>query len=88
MSSRANYLIADQLGRFVWMEELLEPKNKNQMKLECYHHNSLRALLQAWHFYGLAKYSFEVGLLQRWSNPRASLCLRGGRKKSRDGRIR
>lgn len=60
----ANYLVSDQLGRFVWMEDLLKPEGTNQMKLECYHHNSFRALVQAWHFYGLVKYSSE-GLLQQ-----------------------
>lgn len=63
-----NYLVADQLGRFIWMEELLEARGTNQMRLECYHHNSFRALVQAWHFYGLIKYSSEDGLVRRWSS--------------------
>jgi hypothetical protein len=61
-----NYLVTDQLGRFVWMENLLRPEDKNQMKLECYHHNSFRALVQAWHFYGLIKSGSEDGLFQQW----------------------
>jgi len=65
-----NYLIADQLGRFIWIEELLKPENANQMKLECYHHNSFRALIQAWHFYGLVKHSFQDGLFRRWNRLR------------------
>ena len=60
-----NYLVTDQLGRFVWMENLLRPEDKNQMKLECYHHNSFRALVQAWHFYGLIKSGSEDALFQQ-----------------------
>ena len=52
------------------MEDLLQPKAKNQMKLECYHHNSFRSLVQAWQFYGLIKYSSDDGLVRRWSKAR------------------
>lgn len=45
-----NYVVADQLGRFIWMEDLLQPESVNQMRLECYHHNTFRSLIQAWHF--------------------------------------
>jgi hypothetical protein len=60
------YLVADQLGRFLWMEDLLQPVAKNQRKLECYHRNSFRSLIQAWHFDGLVKYGSESDLFQEW----------------------
>lgn len=48
-----NYMIFDKLGRFIWMERLLRPEGRERQLLECYHHNSIGALLQAWHFAGL-----------------------------------
>lgn len=66
-----NYLLSDQMGRFLWKEDYLDPSGPNQMRLECYHHNSLRSLLQAWHFYGLVTYSSDDGLMQQWSKSKA-----------------
>lgn len=65
-----NYVVADQLGRFIWMEDLLQPESVNQMRLECYHHNTFRSLIQAWHFFGLVKYSYQDGLFKRWKKLR------------------
>ena len=72
-----NYLLSDQMGRFIWKEELLDPTGTNQMKLECYHHNSFRSLIQAWHFYGLVAYSSDDGLLQQWGTSKAQSAKTG-----------
>ena len=72
-----NYLLSGGMGRFIWKEELLDPVGTNQMKLECYHHNSFRSLLQAWHFYGLLEYSSSDGLLQRCSLAKAQAAKTG-----------
>jgi hypothetical protein len=61
-----NYLVHDQLGRFIWLEKLLKPEGQNHMKLECYHHNTVRSLVQAWHFFGLIEYGADDGLFERW----------------------
>jgi hypothetical protein len=61
-----NYLIIDQLGRFIWLEELLSPGpgDRNHKFLDCYHHNSFRSLVQAWHFLGLLTLSAALGTKQ------------------------
>ena len=72
-----NYLLSDQMGRFIWKEDYLDPTGTNQMKLECYHHNSFRSLIQAWHFYGLVAYSSDDGLLQQWCKSKAQSAKTG-----------
>lgn len=79
-----NYLLSDQMGRFIWKEELLDPTGTNQMKLECYHHNSFRSLIQAWHFYGLVAYSSDDGLLQRWGQSKAQSAKTGNAQSQDD----
>jgi hypothetical protein len=51
--SDMNYMVIDELGRFIWMERLLDPEDRNHEWLGCYHQNSFMALVQAWHFEGL-----------------------------------
>jgi hypothetical protein len=51
--SDLNYMVIDELGRFIWMERLLSPEDRNHQWLNCYHHNSFISLVQAWHFEGL-----------------------------------
>lgn len=62
-----NYLIIDQLGRFIWLEDLLSPGpgDRNPKFLDCYHYNSFRVLVQAWHFLGLLTESAALGLKER-----------------------
>jgi hypothetical protein len=65
-SEELDYLIIDDLGRFIWLEELLTPGpgDRNYKFLECYHHNSFRSLVQAWHFLGLLTQSAALGTKQ------------------------
>jgi hypothetical protein len=51
--SDMNYIVIDELGRFIWMERLLDPEDRNHEWLGCYHQNSFMAMAQAWHFEGL-----------------------------------
>jgi hypothetical protein len=51
--SDLDYMVIDELGRFIWMERLLYPEDRNHQWLNCYHHNSFMSLVQAWHFEGL-----------------------------------
>lgn len=48
-----NYIIHHDLGRFIWLEDLLPPEDRNHDHLECYHFNTFRSLLHAWHLHGL-----------------------------------
>jgi hypothetical protein len=61
-----NYMIADKLGRFIWMEKLLKPEGRNHQWLSCYHNNSFMALVQAWHFEGLLSSSMK----EQYKSPR------------------
>lgn len=65
-SDELDYLIIDDLGRFIWLEDLLTPGpgDRNYKFLECYHHNSFRSLVQAWHFLGLLTQSAALGTKQ------------------------
>jgi len=48
-----NYVVYDQMGRFIWLDQLLRPEGRNHQNLECHHNNSFRSLVQAWQFEGL-----------------------------------
>jgi hypothetical protein len=50
-----NYLIFDNMARFTWSEELLQPVERNHQHLNCYHNNNFFSLMQAWHFEGLLR---------------------------------
>ncbi len=65
-SDELDYLIIDDLGRFIWLEDLLTPGpgDRNYKFLECYHHNSFRSLVQAWHLLGLLSQSAALGKKQ------------------------
>jgi hypothetical protein len=55
-----NYMIADKLARFVWMEKLLKSEDRNHQWLNCYHQNTFMSLAQAWHFEGLLSFSAKL----------------------------
>jgi hypothetical protein len=48
-----NYLVFNDLARFTWLEQLLEPEGRNRQHLQCYHNNNFLSLIQAWHLEGL-----------------------------------
>lgn len=55
-----NYVVIDKLGRFMWIEKLLNPEERNYQLLNCYHHNSFMSLVQAWHWEGLLTQGAEL----------------------------
>jgi hypothetical protein len=53
-----NYMVIDRSGRFTWMEKLLKSEqSREHERLECYHHNSVFALIQAAQFAALLNLS-------------------------------
>jgi hypothetical protein len=59
-----NYVVYDQMGRFIWLDQLLSPEGRNHQNLECHHNNSFRALVQAWQLEGLLSASAGLRLKQ------------------------
>jgi hypothetical protein len=52
-TSGAEYMVHDKTGRFLWVEHLLEPIEWKYHHLRCYHENSARSLVHAWHLHAL-----------------------------------
>jgi hypothetical protein len=47
------YLLLEDRKRFIWLEHLLRPEERNRDHLRCYHNNTLRALIHAGHLRAL-----------------------------------
>jgi hypothetical protein len=47
------YMLHEGCCRFLWVEDLLAPQGRNRQLLRCYHNNTSRSLIQAWHLYVL-----------------------------------
>jgi hypothetical protein len=45
------YMLHEGCRRFLWVEDLLAPQGRNRVLLCCYHNNTFRSLIQAWHLY-------------------------------------
>jgi hypothetical protein len=50
---KVKYVVMHNYGRFIWMEDLLNPVDRNYQHLRCYHNNSFNSLVQARHLYQL-----------------------------------
>jgi len=61
-----NYLVTDQLGRFVWMENLLRPEDKNQIEAGMLSPQFVSRPGSGLAFYGLIKSGSEDSLFQQW----------------------
>jgi hypothetical protein len=59
-SDPLEYLIFDDYGRFIWLEHLLLPHERNREHLQCYHANTFRSFMQAWHAHGLLHEALRV----------------------------
>jgi len=44
-----NFLVMDTFGRFIWSQRLLLSTGRNQRHLRCYHNNTFRSFVLAWH---------------------------------------
>jgi hypothetical protein len=47
------YVLMNDFGRFVWLEDRLNPIDRNYQHLRCYHNNTFNSLLHARHLYQL-----------------------------------
>jgi hypothetical protein len=55
-----NYLVSNNLARFLWMEDMLAPVGRQRQNLHCYHNNNFISLAQAWHLEGLLSATVSV----------------------------
>lgn len=52
-SNGLEYVLRSDRKRFLWVEHLLSPEDRNQKDLECYHYNTFHSLVRAGHLQGL-----------------------------------
>jgi hypothetical protein len=69
-NSSLKYMVIDNYGRFTWMDDLLQPVDRNYQHLCCYHNNTFFSLVQARHLYQLLT---QAARLKTLSNPLAEL---------------
>jgi hypothetical protein len=53
LDPNVKYVVMDNYGRFIWMEDLLNPVDRNYQHLRCYHNNTFNSLVQARHLFQL-----------------------------------
>lgn len=61
------FVIANDLGRFIWLEHLLKPVGPNRVWLNCHHNNTARSLIHALHLHRLI--SASGSNKQNWPEP-------------------
>jgi hypothetical protein len=64
------YMVFDNYGRFIWMEERLEATDRNYQHLLCYKNNTFNSLVHARHLYQLLS---EAAQLPKLSKPLSRL---------------
>lgn len=69
-NSSLKYVVIDDYSRFTWMDDLLQPVDRNYQHLCCYHNNTFYSLVQARHLYQLLT---QAARLKTLSNPLAEL---------------
>lgn len=52
-SDQEKYVVMNNYGRFVWLEDRLAPVDRNYQHLRCYHNNTFNSLLHGRHLYQL-----------------------------------
>lgn len=50
-----NFLFMDTFGRFIWSQRLLASEGRNPRHLRCYHNNTFRSFVLAWHQFSLLR---------------------------------
>jgi hypothetical protein len=51
LDPNVKYLVMDNYGRFIWMEDRLNPMDRNYEHLRCYHNNTFNSLVHARHLF-------------------------------------
>lgn len=54
------YVVTSDYNSFIWMENLLDPVDRNHEHLRCYHNNTFHSMIQARHQYELLLAAGEV----------------------------
>jgi len=54
------YVVTNDHNSFIWMENLLDPVDRNHQHLRCYHNNTFHSMIQARHLYELLLRADEV----------------------------
>jgi len=53
LGEQLEYVLSDDRKRFLWLEHLLVPTNRNHDHLRCYHNNTFQSLVRAGHLQAL-----------------------------------
>jgi hypothetical protein len=62
-TDQEKYVVMNNYGRFVWLEDRLAPEDRNYQHLRCYHNNTFNSLLHARHLYQLLTQAVKLKTL-------------------------